>query len=160
MKRSAAGSQGPCRVGTWVLGATLDAAAARTNSSVKAPDKSRTNVKLAASTSRAPSASRQRIELDANATRATAVRSRVTPRPDPLLRPQPPEHARRQDPVHQPIEGVLDGGAPLPVVPDGVLPESDGVGDERGASGETENRKGWRSRRLRSAGDIRRENTD
>src|SRR5258705_10517593 len=146
MKRSGAGGQGSCRFGTRVLGASLDAAAARTRSSVRAPDKSRTNVKLAASISRAPSASRQSIELDANATRATAVRSRATPGPDPLLRPQPPEHARRQEPLHHPTEGVLDGRAPLHVVPDGVLPERDGVGDERGASGETENRKGWRSR--------------
>src|SRR2546422_6808156 len=103
--------------------------------SVAAPATTRTSVKLAASISRAPSASRQRIEFDANATRATAVRSAVKPR-RASFGPQPTKDSRGQQPIHQPIERVLDGRAPLPLVPDGVLPERDRVRDERGAARE------------------------
>src|SRR3954451_1724884 len=92
------------------------------------------------------------LSLDAKSTTTSGAR-RLRPITG-LARPQPPERARRQQRVDEPVDRRLDRRRPGAVVPDRHLPERQRIADERGRADEAEHLQIIRARRQRTAGDV------
>src|SRR6476646_9051626 len=75
-------------------------------------------------------------------------------------RPEPSEDAGRQKSVNERVDRGPHRGGPRTAVPDGVLPESESVSNERGAPREAKHRKVVRSAGKRPASDVSREDSD
>src|SRR5580765_966999 len=85
-----------------------------------------------------------------------AMTSRVSMRPPVLPGPEPPERARREKRVDQPVDRRLDRIDPGAAIPDRHLPERHRVANERGGPDELKHAKIVRARGQRTPGDIRR----